>query len=105
MARIEQPGGEGGLGQSIGRVAAPPGIEHPQSPAPMSGALPLLCASAAGAAVANIYYVQPLIGLIGPDIGLSPVLASLMVTVTQIGYATGLILLVPLGDLVENRSL
>ena len=105
MARIEQPGGEGGLGQSIGRVAAPPGIEYPQSPAPMSAALTFLFAFAAGAAVANIYYVQPLIGLIGPDIGLTPVLASLMVTVTQIGYATGLILLVPLGDLVENRSL
>lgn len=105
MARIEHPGGDGGAGQCVGSNVVSVAPEQTPAPAPMSGALTFLFAFAAGAAVANIYYVQPLVGLIGPDIGLSPVLASLMVTFTQVGYAIGLLLLVPLGDLVENRSL
>ena len=62
-------------------------------------------ACACGIVVANLYYAQPLIGIIAPDIGLSESVASLIVTLTQIGYCVGLILLVPLGDLVENRKL
>ncbi len=70
-----------------------------------SAAMTLLLAAACGIVVANIYYAQPLIGLIGPQVGLSGSAASLIVSVTQLGYATGLILLVPLGDLLENRRL
>jgi predicted MFS family arabinose efflux permease len=55
--------------------------------------------------VANIYYSQPLIGLIAPSVGLPLAAASLIVTVTQFGYCAGLLFLVPLGDLVENRRL
>jgi predicted MFS family arabinose efflux permease len=58
-----------------------------------------------GIIVANIYYTQPLVGMIAPSIGLSPRLASLMVTLTQLGYAAGLLALVPLGDILENRRL
>jgi predicted MFS family arabinose efflux permease len=54
---------------------------------------------------ANIYYAQPLIGLIAPAVGLGDTAASLIVTFTQVGYCFGLMLLVPLGDLVENRAL
>ena len=64
-----------------------------------------LLAISCGLIVANLYYAQPLIGLIAPEIGLMPSAASLIVTLTQIGYGIGLILLVPLGDLVENRKL
>lgn len=64
-----------------------------------------LLAAACGIVVANIYYAQPLIGLIGPDVGLGPRAASLIVSLTQLGYAAGLLLLVPLGDLLENRRL
>ncbi|MCP2010622.1 MFS transporter [Duganella violaceipulchra] len=71
----------------------------------MSRWLTLLLACACGLIVANIYYVQPLISLIAPDIGLSNAAASLIVTLTQSGYCIGLLLLVPLGDLVENRRL
>lgn len=71
----------------------------------LSRTLILLMALACGAVVANIYYAQPLVGLIGPAVGLSPETASLVVTLTQIGYGAGLILLVPLGDLLENRRL
>jgi predicted MFS family arabinose efflux permease len=62
-------------------------------------------AVATGSLVANLYYAQPLIAQIGPEIGVSPDLAGSVVSVTQIGYGTGLFLLVSLGDLVENRRL
>jgi predicted MFS family arabinose efflux permease len=65
----------------------------------------ILLAVACGIVVANIYYAQPLVGLIGPAVGLGPRSASLIVSLTQIGYAAGLLFLVPLGDLVENRRL
>jgi predicted MFS family arabinose efflux permease len=68
-------------------------------------ALIFLLALACGIVVANIYYVQPLVGLISRDYGLSLGAAGVLVTVTQLGYATGLLLVVPLGDIVENRSL
>lgn len=64
-----------------------------------------LLACACGLIVANVYFAQPLIGLIGPEIGLPVWAASLIVTLTQAGYCVGLILLVPLGDMLENRSL
>ncbi len=52
-----------------------------------------------GVLVANLYYAQPLIASIGPEIGISPDLAGSIVSITQIGYGTGLFLLVPVADL------
>lgn len=71
----------------------------------MPRGLVFVFALACGILIANLYYAQPLISLIAPEIGLSESAASLIVTLTQIGYCIGLILLVPLGDLVENRQL
>ncbi|UZS70861.1 MFS transporter [Pseudomonas syringae] len=71
----------------------------------MNPAMVMLFAFCCGAIVANIYYAQPIIELIAPDIGLSSTAASLIVSLTQIGYALGLFFLVPLGDLLENRRL
>jgi predicted MFS family arabinose efflux permease len=73
--------------------------------ASMTGGMIGLFAFCCGAIVANLYYAQSIIGLIAPDVGMSPLLASLIVSLTQIGYALGLFFLVPLGDLVENRRL
>jgi predicted MFS family arabinose efflux permease len=65
----------------------------------------LLIAVACALIVANIYYVQPLAGPIGAALGLSATATGLVVTLTQIGFGTGLVLIVPLGDLVENKRL
>ena len=79
-------------------------------PPPSPPRLPLhrlsaLLAAATGLIVANLYYAQPLAGPIGRDLGISVELTGLIVALTQFGYGVGLLLLVPLGDLVENRRL
>jgi predicted MFS family arabinose efflux permease len=61
-------------------------------------------AACAGIAVANIYYNQPLLGLIETNYPNSSAI-GLIPTATQFGYAVGLLFLVPLGDLVERRRL
>ncbi len=83
------------------RASAHPTDHH----LPMTSWMTLLLAGACGLIVANLYYAQPLIDLISSDIGLNKVAASLIVTLTQGGYCAGLLLLVPLGDLLENRRL
>ncbi|MGG0823777.1 MFS transporter [Paenibacillus turicensis] len=64
-----------------------------------------LLAGACGLIVANLYYAQPLVGPISASTGISSSLSGLIVTMTQLGYAAGLLLLVPLSDVLENRRL
>ncbi|MFE0555312.1 MFS transporter [Paenibacillus sp. NPDC058910] len=65
----------------------------------------LILAVACGLIVANLYYTQPLVESISSSIGLSSGAAGVIVTLTQIGYGIGLLFIVPLGDLLENRKL
>lgn len=71
----------------------------------MTGGRTLLFAVAGGAAVGNLYWAQPLLDDIAGSLGIRASLAGLLVTVTQVGYAVGIFLLVPLGDLVNRRRL
>ncbi|TPW30726.1 MFS transporter [Pararhizobium mangrovi] len=71
----------------------------------LSSAETLLIAIACGALAANLYYAQPLVDLIAPSVGLGNAAEGMIVTATQIGYAAGLILLLPLGDLLDSRKL
>jgi predicted MFS family arabinose efflux permease len=59
--------------------------------------------TACGALIACLYYAQPVSALIGGTLGIQPTDLGLLVTLPLIGYGIGLITLVPLGDLVENR--
>lgn len=87
-------------------MPAPSALNPSTTDAPaMPATLVALFSLCAGVLVANLYYAQPLIELIGPQIGLSASHASLIVSLTQIGYAVGLFFLVPLADLYENRRL
>ena len=63
----------------------------------------LAMAIACGLTVANLYYAQPLLALIAGTFSVSHGAAATVVTVTQLGYAAGLALLVPLGDRLDNR--
>jgi len=71
----------------------------------ISPGLTAVFAFACGAMAANLYYSQALIGLIAPAIGLPPRMAGFTVTLTQLGYGAGLLFIVSLADLVENRRL
>src|SRR5579871_5134135 len=65
----------------------------------------ILLAVACGVSVANVYYAQPLLGRIAAGLHVGVAQLGLVTTVTQAGYLLGLILLVPLGDLVDRRRL
>lgn len=68
--------------------------------------MPLILALSvmAGISVANIYYCQPLLNMISEDTGLSTFEVNLMPVFTQVGYALGLLFIIPLGDLYNRRK-
>src|SRR5580698_6131558 len=89
-AREDQPGHD---------VAAAPAAPQPG----MTRGLTLLFAVAGGAAVGNLYWAQPLLDFIAHDLRASPATAGWLITASQLGYAAGILLIVPLGD-VRNRQ-
>lgn len=77
----------------------------PEAAKAVPGWITFLLAVSCGLIVANLYYTQTLVGPIGQAIHLSAGATGLIVTLTQIGYVAGLLFIVPLSDIIENRRL
>jgi predicted MFS family arabinose efflux permease len=101
-------------GSSSPPVGAPAGLGAPKAESSPAGkphgrrmdkGLVILLAVATGTAVASNYYAQPLLPTIRRTFDAGAGAAGLIVTASQIGYAIGLLLLLPLGDLLERRRL
>ncbi|WP_227521302.1 MFS transporter [Raoultella sp. T31] len=71
----------------------------------ISFGMTLIMAITCGMAVANIYYNQPLLGMMRKSFPAQEGVTGFISTATQLGYVLGLFLLVPLGDRVERRRL
>jgi predicted MFS family arabinose efflux permease len=71
----------------------------------ISATLTLVLAIVCGLAVANIYYSQPILDVLARALHTDQSTVTLIVTLTQIGYAVGLLTVPPLGDMLENRTL
>ncbi|MES2529489.1 MAG: MFS transporter [Pseudomonadota bacterium] len=80
----------------------PAGTAVPASP---SRSLVLLLAMGAGLAVASIYYNQPMLGVLGTDLGVTARAIGFVPTLTQLGYAFGILFLAPLGDRYDRRRI
>lgn len=71
----------------------------------MTRNMALLFSTASGMAVANIYFAQPLLDSLASEFGISYSSVGMVITITQLCYALGLLLIVPLGDLFNQRRL
>jgi predicted MFS family arabinose efflux permease len=72
---------------------------------PLPASLVLLLAAGAGLGVASLYYAQPMLGVLAPDIGASTRTAGFVPTLTQLGYALAILLLAPLGDRYDRKRI
>ena len=88
-------------------AGGPPGPAQPEHGATggISRGLVRLMAVTCAVTVANLYYAQPLLHSIGGSLHVSPGSASLLVTFGQLGYAVGLLFIVPAGDIMRRRPL
>ena len=86
-------------------VDVAPGGNRVSKTGDLTRSMVVLLAVACGASVANMYYAQPLLHTIGADLHTGSGTAGLIVTLSQIGYAAGLGLLVPVGDIAPRRRL
>jgi len=90
-------------------IPAAPGIAGADAPkaaqSTLSTALVLFLAAGAGLSVAALYYSQPMLGVLGADIGASAGAVGWVPTLTQLGYALGILLLAPLGDRYDRRRI
>ncbi|WP_405943584.1 MFS transporter [Streptomyces sp. NBC_00932] len=71
----------------------------------LPGWLVALLATSCGLTAANLYYAQPLLETLRRTFQLQDSTAGLLITLTQLGYAAGMVFLVPLGDRIENSRL
>jgi predicted MFS family arabinose efflux permease len=80
-------------------------VAHASNSTGLSTPLTLLLAAGAGFTVASLYYAQPMLGVLGGDIGASDQAIGMVPMSTQLGYALGLLLLAPLGDRFDRRTI
>ncbi|MFA6069160.1 MAG: MFS transporter, partial [Janthinobacterium sp.] len=73
--------------------------------ATLAPSLVWLFAAAAGLSVANVYYAQPLLATLAHEFGMTDAASGMVITATQLGCALALLLLVPLGDMLNRRRL
>jgi predicted MFS family arabinose efflux permease len=86
-------------------AASPNSAQSLPVAAPLPRRTVLIFAIACGLVVANLYYAQPMLNVIGREFHSAPGTVGLVITLTQVGYAAGLLFLVPLGDLLNRRRL
>jgi predicted MFS family arabinose efflux permease len=87
-------------------VDAVPAIRPYVTPSPgLSPSLALLFSVTCALAVANVYFAQPLLDSMAQSLGVAPSMIGVVVTATQVGYALGLLFIVPLGDLLNRKAL
>ena len=92
--------------QAAGAVNTGPAASHAAANSTgISPSLITLLADGAGFTVASLYYAQPMLGVLGGDIGASDQAIGMVPMLTQLGYALGLLLLAPLGDRYDRRSI
>jgi predicted MFS family arabinose efflux permease len=87
------------------RATEPVSTGEAAQEAPLKASLVLLLATGAGLAVASLYYSQPMLGTLGADLGASDQAVGQVPTLTQLGYALGILLLAPLGDRHDRRRI
>ncbi len=80
-------------------------VSRADAPATLSRPLVWIMAVASGLAVANLYYLQPLLADVSRDFGVTASQVGVVATLAQLGYALGLLFIVPLGDIRERRGL
>ena len=78
---------------------------HQAAHRPLPAGLVLLLASGAGLGAASLYYSQPLLGVLAGELDATPAAIGLVPTMTQLGYAFGILLLTPLGDRYDRRRI
>ena len=76
-----------------------------QAEHPPAAATVIMLASGAGFSVASIYYSQPMLEILAGQLHASVTTSGLVPTLTQIGYALGILLLAPLGDRHDRRTI
>ena len=77
----------------------------PAAPERLPRSLLSLLAVATGIIIADLYYIQPLLHEVRGGFGISTGAATSLMTLSQVGFALGLALVLPLGDLVDRRRL
>ena len=71
----------------------------------ISTSLLWIMAIISGVTVANLYFNQPVLNMISTELGISSLTANWLPIITQLGYAVGLLFIIPLGDLVQVRKI